>query len=292
MEKNQNKSFQIFNYCKAFALAEVMIVLSVIGIVAVATIGITHTKANNFTNQYMTYSAFTNLKEGVGALLNAGCTSGVSTVCPVQGASALPIVGHDAAATPLGLCDRLASEVFNAVGTVNCALTTTSGFNAANANFITTNGMRFYNFGNNSPLSNSVNGATVYTYKVFIDIDGAGGSSTLNKDVLPFIIRTDGLVLPYRVSGTAFSVNGASASDNVNYLSASVGYRTGSGSYNVFENGVGYAEAYCDANGSYWSYNSGTSVYLNDTTCTGYQSPCDNVTTFCTVKLLKPKGIK
>ena len=264
---NKHKDIKVSCLCstnKAFTIAELMIVLVIIGIISTATYKIIQSKASYFRTKYMAYSAFTNLKNGVNELIAAGCNSSAVTMCPTPGKAVLPILGHDAASAPaLGLCDRLANDVFNTIGLTNCALTTSSGFNSTNANFKTTNGMSFYNFGSNPD-------AITNLYTVYIDIDGsANGNSSTTKDILTFTIGNDGTVLP--------AYNSVGATNNA-YLSASVMYTNSSGNYTWVDNGANYQTAYCDVNGTYPPNN----LCAKAAACT---------TNTCTLSIDKPPGI-
>lgn len=246
---------------KGFTLAEMMIVITIIAIVSVVTIRIQKSRTY-YETRFMTYSAYMNLKRAAGELLADGYTLNPSTGI----IKSLPTVANKAAAdasNPMGLCQRI-TDVMNTNGAISCSQTATDGtnFNAATANFVTTNGQRFYNFGTN-PTSN--------VYTVYVDINGSkSGGGVLNKDVLKFTINTDGTVLPVHTAVVADQ----NAADNTNYMSASVKYRDSSGNVNVVSNGVTFYKATCDATGTY-----------NGTACTQAGSCASNP---CEVSINKP----
>lgn len=145
----------------AFTLAELGIVFLIISIVVIATIKISGSK-KDYEKEAMYYSTYTNLKAAVAEMLSQGCNSSNTTTCPTQ--KALPNVAHTATnangtnsdgSVGDGFCDRLANN-FNTIGTVDCTIKTLNGgtFNKAAANFITTNSLRFFNFGSD-PLKGS-----------------------------------------------------------------------------------------------------------------------------------------
>lgn len=136
------------------------------------------------------------------------------------------------------LCNEL-SNLLNTVGTVDCSKTITGApgtFTSANANFTTTNGMRFFNFGS-TPAGTS--DPLVKLFTVYIDIDGPKRNSVLNEDVMKFNLYTNGVVLP--------DYDSIGANDP-NYLSASVKYwETATNKYEELLTSVSYREAYCKA---------------------------------------------
>ncbi|MDD3436649.1 MAG: hypothetical protein PHC64_05810, partial [Candidatus Gastranaerophilales bacterium] len=174
-----------------------------------------------------------------------------------SGAKELPSVADSG---NIGFCNRL-SDLYNTTGTPDCTKTTTSGFSATNANFITTNGMRFYNLGTNAIGS----GATGY-FTIYVDIDGSKRTSTENVDVLQFRIYLSGLVLPYD-----------NASTSTSYLSTSVRYWNGT-AYAWLKNSVSYKESVCVSG-----------QFIDAGYCGSYtkDSLCD--TNVCEIVINKPK---
>lgn len=207
------------NFCikKAFTLAEIAITFLVIAIVITITLKITNSNTTRYSNEFMYYSTFTNLQRGIAELLADG---------------ALPTRGYN---PPTGLCDRL-SELFNTVpvADVSCSNTVSGdpgSFIVTGANFITTNGIRFFNFGQDAS-------GTPPVFTVYADIDGPKRSATLDDDVMRFNIYTaTGVILPNADSKGA---------NNTDYLSASVRYRDASGNgYVWLLNGGTYRQAVC-----------------------------------------------
>lgn len=218
------------NFCKklrAFTMAEIAISLMVLAIIASATIVSIKPRSTYYSNKFMYYSTFNNLQQGVYDLLAQGT---------------LPTVGHNTNTPPTGLCDRL-SDLFNTIpvsesAAVDCSKTANDSgpFTVDNANFITTNGIRFFNFGSD------VNGtAPNQFFTVYADIDGPRRNAELNQDVFMFNIYTaNGLLLP------DISSPGA---NNTDYLSVSVKYlNTTTGNYVWLLNGGTYRQAVCMAN--------------------------------------------
>lgn len=219
---------------KAFTLSEVMVVFVIVAVVASATFAITKSQLN-YATKYQYYSAFVNLKQAVGELIANG-TAGAKTL-PATGAT---------------FCSNLIA-IMNTVGTPACGTNVTSGFTDLNANFITTNGMRYYNFGTD-PV------ASVYT--VYVDINGASGKSDTN-DVITFTINRNGTVLPDPASKGA---------TDKNYLSASVRYWNAT-DYAWTENRKEYTyqEAVCKAGEVTGAY---CGAIAQDANCT-VANPCE-----------------
>lgn len=167
----------------AFTLSEIMVVLVVISIVALATFKITASRTD-YIYKYMHAGALRNLKRGIGELIADGIYDSATGKTIKQ----LPTMGN---VDGTGFCQRFA-ELTNTVGTINCAQTVEDGttdFSNKVPNFIASNGIKFYNFG-----SNATGTAPLQLYKVYLDIDGPKGTSTLNKDVWPFWINVKGQI--------------------------------------------------------------------------------------------------
>lgn len=246
---------------KGFTLAEMMIVITIIAIVSVITIRIQKSRTY-YETRFMTYSAYMNLKRAAGELLADGYELSPSTGI----IKSLPTIANKAAADasyPIGLCQRI-TDIMNISGSANCTPTANDGtnFNAATANFITTNGQRFYNFGGSPGYP------TANVYTVYVDINGSkSGGGVLYKDVIKFTINTNGTVLPVH---TAVVAN-QTAADNPNYMTASVKYTDTSGNVIVVSSGVDFYTATCDATGSYNGTSCATAKYT--TTCAS--NPCE-----------------
>ena len=241
---------------KAFTLAEVTIVFVVVTVIIYATFQINKAQLN-YATKFQSYAAFMNLQTATATLVSAGYEK-IGDSSPTK---ALPLIGNHTPADvsyPLGFCQRL-SQIINTVGTVDCSKTTQANFNATNANFTATNGTRFYNLGSNP------DGSSYYT--VYVDINGDNGNSTLNVDVIPFMItQVGGVVLPK--DGAA-----GTPARNTNYLSGAVRYLD-SANYVYIESGVDYHTAVCDATGTYNGTSCTTANYTNY--CNGGHT-CDAV---------------
>ena len=145
-----------------------------------------------------------------------------------------------------GLCEKL-TDVINTIGDVDCSLTATaaSDFKTATPNFVTANGIRYFNFGSSA----DVNGM----YTIYVDIDGSRRNGVLNEDVLAFNIYQNGCVIPEKASIVANSIN---------YITAVIQYTNSSGDTVRPLQGVSYREALCKAGrGPSTAYCEATSLY-------------------------------
>lgn len=238
---------------KAFTLAEFSVVLLIISIIAIIITKATKATYTKQINNLLSYSAFYNLKSAVAELAYTGCSAAdlTATYCTASGSpGVLPYKDYYASLTR-SLCYRLVDEELNVAKFTDPAFcgsiaTITNGILSSipGSNFTTTNGMIFYDFGvAPTPISGSD-----YYYTVYVDIDGprrnsrTTESSTGKKDVdvLKFLIKTDGTIVP--------DPNSIAANDT-DYLSASVRYKTGS-TYTYVLTGVTYRRAICAANTS------------------------------------------
>jgi type II secretory pathway pseudopilin PulG len=219
----------------AFTMAEVMIVVVIIGLLALVGMKTITFQRAKYDNKYMTYSAYKALRDGAAELKAAGCWDSDKTNAYCDEVIYLPKIGHNA--TSRGLCDRLA-DLYNTSGTVYCTQKATdANVSTATPNFALTNGMKFYNLGDN---------ASSNLFTVYVDIDGTRRSSILDDDIVKFTINDQtGVVLPYYNTIAATSTS---------YLSTSVGYRdaiTNKGVYTWVISNVPMKTAYCAAYGSY-----------------------------------------
>lgn len=162
---------------KAFTLAEVAIVLVILGIIAGVTIAIGKAQYNYYANRFSSDNSFENIQAAIEALHTERCSTSDLNSGICYSSTSLPVFGHNGSR---GLCDRLI-DVFNVVGKPDCTLRTTSDFKNATPNFITTNGMKFFNFG-----SDASGDPLVYT--VYVDIDGSKRNGILNQDVMRYKI--------------------------------------------------------------------------------------------------------
>jgi len=220
---------------KAFTLAEIAVVFVIIALIAVVGIKITKS-GTNLINKYMSYAAFINLKQGMGELIADDATLPAYGVAPTT---------HD------GLCEKL-TDVINTIGDVSCSLTATaaSNFKTATPNFVTANGIRYFNFGSNADADG--------IYTIYVDIDGSKRNGVLNEDVLAFNIYLNGCVIPEKTSVAANSIN---------YITAVIQYKDSSGATVRPLQGVSYREALCKAGrGPSTAYCDATSLYPAYTT--------------------------
>lgn len=251
----------------AFTVAEILIVLLIISIIAIATTGIDKVRSY-YTNKFMYYAAVVNLQQSVGNLIADGCLPADVASGYCLGIKSLP---YNTSAARGGFCKRLA-DVLNIQGSANCAAAaTSSSFIDTNLNFATNNGQRYFN------LNNSISASTYYV--VYIDIDGKKGSGTLNKDVFEFHIYPDGRVYP------AYNSVSSTGPNSTTYLSASSIYYDTSGNTHLVSNGVTYYQAVCDATGVY-----DPSAGSTCSSTTNFTTYCDvaNGKNPCSVILNKP----
>lgn len=231
---------------KGFTLAELMIVFAIIAVVVVISTKISKSRSN-YETSFMTYSAFMNLKHAIGEIVADGWKNagGVSQ-------TGIPDIWDSTTSPRFGFCQRLADSnvtgcancgVFNTVGTVDCTKTATDATDFSSAAttpmFTLTNGQRFFHDSTN----------TTSPYTIYVDINGKKGTKTdtLNKDVLKFIVNSDGSVFPMHTA----TVADQNAADNLNYMTASVRYIDSSGNMIVVDSRVSFYTATCDATNNY-----------------------------------------
>lgn len=189
----------LFKIKTAFTLMELMIALVIIGVVSVVTVKILSSR-NDYVYKYMYNATLKDLKMGVGTLIAEGTADSKGNLYKY-----LPANGHTS--NEDGFCDRL-SSILNTVGPSDCTRTITDEagpFDTTTANFIATNGMRFFNFGSD-PTNN--------IYTIYVDIDGAKGNSQFNSDVYRFWIdRCGQLLTTYSTTCTVNIPNGGGGTD-------------------------------------------------------------------------------
>lgn len=255
---------------KAFTLAEIMIALFISAVIAMLFLKAIRTGTNHYYNNLMSYAALNGLSTAAYDMAQIGCTStgtmndmSTTTVSPTitptlpyctAPTGVLPQWQHTSSAvtTPAiipnrGFCDRIAREEFNVTGTINCNIATDSAgpFDDSHLNFVTTNGMRFFNFG--AALADQTT-ATANYYTVYIDIDGKKRSGRLTEsadgkkdaDVIKFYVSMDG--------NTVVPDPNSIAANDTEYLTASVKYENSSGKYIYPLTGVTYRRAFCAVN--------------------------------------------
>jgi prepilin-type N-terminal cleavage/methylation domain-containing protein len=254
---------KFFSKNNAFTMAEIMVVMTILSVVAIFAMRIAIFKKAKYENKYMCYSAYTNLKEGAAHLKAEGCTSTDVTNADCDNILYLPKKGFNTT-TKRGLCDRL-SDLYNTIGTVYCStaatsITTQTSFSTLTPNFTTSNGMIFYNLGSDA-------NTTTNLFDVYVDIDGKRRDGVLNVDVVRFTVNAQtGNVYPY------YSLISKSAT-STDYLSTSVGYRDNTtGVYKWLSSNVSFDKAFCAINGVHPGTTDTTSC-TKDATCT--TNACD-----------------
>lgn len=179
----------------AFTLMELMIALVIVGIVSVVTVKILASRSD-YIYKYMYNATLKDLKMGIGTLIAEGIPDAKGSLYKY-----LPDKGHTTDED--GFCDRLTS-LMNTLGPTDCSRTVDSvgPFDLTTANFITTNGMRFFNFGAAS---------TDNMFTIYVDIDGAKGKSQLNSDVYRFWIDRCGQILTSYSTTCTINIPGVSS---------------------------------------------------------------------------------
>lgn len=262
---------------KAFTIAEVLIAIIIMGIIATLTVKINQVK-DGYVNKFMYYSAFINLKQAVDQMMAEGCTNEDITNGYCTDFSSLPNIGNTA--NSRGFCDRLA-DMLNTVGTTRCDLSITSP--TVNATPVTpANGTSLTSYTNIFKLTNGITVKNIgYTtinsipyYIVNIDIDGTSKrSSKYNEDVVAFAVDSYGIAWPYTYGGTT------APAYNTDYLTASVAYKDYN-KYVMVATGLSYHDAKCTANGD----------YMNDVCTSPTQSSSCTIDSehFCEIIINKP----
>ncbi len=217
-------------------------ILSILGIVAMLLVLLKVTPLKNLIRLKSNRTAIT-------------CPASCPTTCTATGA-------HD------GLCEKL-TEAINTTGDVDCSLTATaaSNFKTATPNFVTANGIRYFNLGSSA----DVNGI----YTIYVDIDGSKRNGVLNEDVLAFNIYQNGCVIPEKTS---------MAANSTNYITAVIQYKNSSGATVRPLQGVSYREALCKAGrGPSAAYCAAISPYPAYTTITECNTSSGN---YCEVMVI------
>lgn len=270
---------KLYKKTKAFTIAEVMVTMSIIGIISIALYGTMKAQTNSAT-RYQYYSAFMNLKQTAGEIIADGYKLNLTTNTVKELSQKGNYAATDASFAK-GFCQKL-TDTMNITGAINCATATTTGFNAGNANFQTANGMLYYNLGSD-PASN--------IYTIYIDINGTRDNYTKGKDVMPFLVNVNGEVYPYYNAGDTTASDGSNPSNgaiNTNYLTASVQYRASDGSLVVVDRGLSYRNALCEATNTYSTI--GCSGVPSSVT-TAYNNNCNPASfpgRYCEVIINKP----
>lgn len=209
----------------AFTIAELMLVVMVIGIIMAVTQKINRERLN-YQRGALYYSAYVNLKAAVGNLAAEGCTDTDVTNGFCTTKKALPQVSHTS--TSRGFCDRYANEL-NTIRAVDCTQT-----GLTTPNFTLTNSQRVFGIGGAASAIPPVTPVTSYLVK--IDINGTKGNTTLGEDVFQFVVYLDGTSLP-----------ADSAGNDSTYLRARLTYVPETGVITLVPDtrGIAYAKAYC-----------------------------------------------
>ncbi len=209
-------TIQPFNKVKersAFTLAETIITLVIIGIIASIGIRSMVRKLDNTIGLYY-YAAYQTLSEAAQAVIGEQSTAGANY-------SALPTDGTDR-------CNKFGQwlNVSTVTGSLNCTSSAT-GFNTSSTNFaaatpdmILRSGAKIYNLRSGSSAIAEIND-TAYT--IFIDVDGTNGNSKMWEDIFPFYLTTSGRVVPLINSSAAAGPLNAGGADT-KYLEMNIQY--------------------------------------------------------------------
>lgn len=241
-----------------FTLVEVMVVFIVIAIIVVVYTSFYKVKTES-SRKFFYYAALTNLQKVSSAMLAQGFDD--PDVAGVTVEAKLPAKGHYDD-NKSGFCDRFSNMVstIGSLSSIDCTKTTTTNFSASNANFIVTNGSRFYNLGS-IPDGNG-------NYTVYVDINGPDENSLMSVDVMDFtIIRNNGIVLPSKTSPGA---------NNTDYLAAAIRYKDSNNKTQFLKHNIPFREAFCSSGRAqmpeYVDYCTG---YSNLAQCQGSDSSCE-----------------
>ena len=162
---------------KAFSLAEVMVVITIIGIISALVMTVVST--NNATNLKVLYKSAFNTVNSVVQDVSGNLTAFPTGVLTNNGTTS-PVT--------YALCQTFIADI-NTVSSNPC---TTASSAPNTPNFVTANGMRWYGFDNDF---NSYGNITVE-----IDVDGAGKGlntdnvSIPNRDILRIVIFNTGKI--------------------------------------------------------------------------------------------------
>ena len=266
-----------------------MVVFFVMGVVAAASVGVYRAQLG-VSDSYSYYAAFSNLKLAMGELIAVGTIHNAAAVPPAD--LVMDVMLPDAANrtyvaafsdlkhkdTYNGLCQRF-TEIVNVVGAVDCTKTrATSPFASTDANFIVSNGVRYFNFGRDPVPPDPADPTHLNDYyTIYVDINGELGSgisglySNNSVDVVPFIVLRTGQVIP--------GLDSANLGPSKSYLKASVKYNDGVSDI-WLEKSVAYLDAACHAGIVVAPYCPAAALPIadeccNTATCAAGKYPCE-----------------
>lgn len=250
MEKSIKKT-------KAFTLAEVMMTLLVVAVVATMLIKVVQRVYYKTLYRQMSYAAYMTLHKGIGEIIANSSTHNI---------------GNDSA-----FCTKM-SQNLNLVGAVNCDSTTTDDTTINNGTatpiFTTASGLIFY--------VNGTLGAGVPRIQVYVDLNGSSGNHKINDDVIAFIVNYDGVILP--VVDNAVGEESKNTKYHYSYITADVSYVDASGVKHYVLRHAPWHQAVCNVLTS-----TDISNYLMPSTyCTGITIPTVCQNNICTVDINKP----
>lgn len=223
----------------AFTLAELMLVLGIMGIIATLGLRVVASKEKSIL-KYSYYSAFATLKNAASILFKEGCTDADVSSNYCASKTSLPkVTCGTVTLNPRCLCARLTDKI-NVLGDPDCLNpATTTTFTDDNLNFRTPSSARYFNFN-----------TAITTYEIYVDINGPAGRGIIGTDILPFFINTaDGTVSPYYKTGAGEAAASMGATSKT-YLAAGVKY-TDAGTTTWLDLDVDYRTAVCHATGLY-----------------------------------------
>ncbi|MFI3300701.1 MAG: prepilin-type N-terminal cleavage/methylation domain-containing protein [Candidatus Gastranaerophilales bacterium] len=195
---------------RAYTLAEVMITMMIVAVVASVGMGVTKFRYDSITS-YTYYSAFNSLRTIAKSLIASSDNESVEVDADGN-------VQFTTSANKL--CDDIEGIVNTNSG--DCSgdsiNTTTTDFSDVNLepDLILANGMKYYNLSDSPSAVSKLGAQTAYT--VYIDVDGSRGKSELYSDVFPFYITLSGQVIP------AYSETSNAGANYNKHLSVSVKY--------------------------------------------------------------------
>ena len=180
------------NFKKAYTMAELVAAMIIIGMLIIITMGITKSKVTKVQkyHYYAVYTMLTSVAPEILAESDDGLIPSDTNICS-EFEDRLNLFSGDVTVN--------GSEVTPSCDTA--ASITETDFSAVEPNIVTRNGLRFYFYNTDTPLTiNDLSGSAAdedgQGYIIYIDIDGDRNSSELYTDVFPFFLTRTGKVIP------------------------------------------------------------------------------------------------
>lgn len=194
-------------YKKGYTLAEIVVTIIVLGIVASLTLKITAIKLTR-VNRYNYYAAYNVLSELASELIyeSEDGTIPTSNLC-VEFQDRLnltseKVIVNDTERTPS--CS------------IGHSINSSTDFSNIVPNLVARNGIRFYNLSSIPSAITQLNGAAgndLMGYTIYVDLDGQRGEAELWKDVVPFYLTISGKVIPAYPASGSITISGGNSKD-------------------------------------------------------------------------------